>query len=331
MQRAMRAFRIAKDAVAGLARDKCMRNAAALSFYALFSIAPIVYIAVYVAGIMAADVDFQQQITDQFSALLGAQAAEGISLLLSTLDNQEQGTLQLFVGVGILVFSATNIFVQIQSTFNDIYRVQPSASAGVVKQLLDRVISLGIILSLGFLLIVSLVLDSLVLAFHEYLFDLLNDAAVIIVQVLQMALLVFLITSVIYGMFHFLPDVYLPRRLKLLGSLNVAAMLLLGKYGIGLYIANSKLNEVGGASASIFVLMLWIYYTSIILFFGAQLIRAMAEHDGLTLDPRRYATRIQVVVLDDSDGKRGDVTEMDAGTDTSVGHEHAPESARGRA
>ncbi len=299
------ALGILRDALGGLLQDNCMRNAAALSFYALFSIAPIVYIAVYVAGILAADVDFQQEITHQFSALLGERAADGVSQLLGTLDQQEQGGFQLFVGAAILVFSATNIFVQVQNTFNEIYRVQPRPSAGIVKQLLDRLISLGMILSLGFLLIVSLVLDSMVLAFHDYLFDLLNDAAVIIVQAVQMIVLVFLITSVIYGMFHFLPDVYLPRRLKFLGSLYVAAMLLAGKYGIGLYIANSKLSDLGGAAASIFVLMLWIYYTSIILFFGAQIIRAIAEHQGRVLSPRRYAARIRVVTLGEEGEEKG--------------------------
>ncbi len=291
---------VAVNAAAGLFKDNCMRNAAALSFYALFSIAPIIYLAVYVAGILASDVDFQQQITQQFSELLGEQAAEGITMLLSTLETQQQNRFQLAVGIGVLVFSATNIFIQIQTTFNEVYRVQASTSAGLIKQVLDRVVSLGIILSLGFLMIVSLVLDSVVLAFHQYLFELLNAAAVIIVQLVQMLILVFLITGVIYAMFHFLPDVDLPRHLKLRGSLLVAGMLLLGKYGIGLYIANSKLSELGGASASIFVLMLWIYYTSIILFFGAEVIRAMAERDNLVMQPRRYATRIRTVVVDDS-------------------------------
>tara|TARA_R110000823_G_scaffold91174_10_gene201199 strand:+ start:4207 stop:5268 length:1062 start_codon:yes stop_codon:yes gene_type:complete len=291
---------VALNAAKGLFKDNCMRNAAALSFYALFSIAPIIYLAVYVAGILASDVDFQQQITQQFSELLGEQAAEGITMLLSTLEMQQQNRFQLALGIAVLVFSATNIFVQIQTTFNEVYRVQASTSAGLIKQVLDRVVSLGIILSLGFLMIVSLVLDSVVLAFHEYLFELLNAAAVVIVQIVQMLILVFLITGVIYAMFHFLPDVYLPRHLKLRGSLLVAGMLLLGKYGIGLYIANSKLSELGGASASIFVLMLWIYYTSIILFFGAEVIRAMAERDSIFLQPRRYAIRVRTVVMGES-------------------------------
>lgn len=307
IKRLVYSLHVATSAALGLLKDNCMRNAAALSFYALFSIAPIIYLAVYVAGILAADVDFQQQITQQFAELLGEQAAQGINMLLSTLETQQQNQFQLVVGIGVLVFSATNIFVQIQNTFNEVFRVQPRASAGIVKHVLDRVVSLGIIFSLGFLLIISLILDSVVLAFHQYLFELLNAAAVIIVQIVQMLFLVVLITGVIYGMFNFLPDVYLPRYLKLRGSVFVAASLLLGKYGIGLYIANSKLSELGGASASIFVLMLWIYYTSIILFFGAELIRAMAERDGVSLPPRRYATRVRTVVVGDDTAQQAEV------------------------
>lgn len=274
-----------------------MRNAAALSFYALFSIAPIVLLATYIAGTLASDINFQREITEQFSCLVGDRAAQGVEVLLSTLDQQEQTRFQLVVGVAILVFSATNIFGHVQNTFNEIYQVQPIPSSGVIKHVIDRVVSLGIIISLGFLLIVSLVIDSLVLAFHNYLFELLDTAAVIVVQALQM--LVCLITAVIYAMFHILPDVYLPRRRKLQGTLVVAVMLLLGKYGIGLYIGNSRLSELGGASASVLILMLWIYYTSIILFFGAQVIRVMADMDGVYLEPRRYVARVRTVIVGD--------------------------------
>lgn len=294
------AFTVFGRAALRLVRENCMRNAAALSFYALFSIAPIVLLATYVAGVLASDVNFQQEISQQFSRLTGDRAAQGVEVLLSTLDQQEQTRFQLVIGVAVLLFSATNIFGQVQNTFNEIYQVQPRPSAGVIKHVIDRVLSLGIIISLGFLLIVSLVLDSLVLTFHDYLFDLLNAAAVIVVQALQMLVLVFLITSVIYAMFHILPDVYLPARRKLQGSLVVAVMLLVGKYGIGLYIANSRLSELGGASASVLILMLWIYYTSIILFFGAQVIRVMTDMDGVYLQPRRYAARVRSMIVDDT-------------------------------
>lgn len=294
-------FHVAKGALVGLFSDKCLRSSAALSFYALFSMAPLVYVAVYIASLLASDVDFQQQITQQFSSLLGDKAAEGMTVLLDSLDTRDQSRFQLFIGLGVLAFSATNIFVQVQGTFNEIFGVQPRTGAGLIKQIVDRVVSLGIILSLGFLLIVSLVLDSLVLAFSDYLFAVLNDAAVIVIQLLQVFLMIALMAGVIYAMFAFLPDVYLTRRHKVIGSVLVAVMLLLGKYAISLYIASSRLSELGGASASVIVLMLWIYYTSLILFLGAEVIKAVADVDGTTLTPRRYATRVRTVVLSEND------------------------------
>lgn len=292
-------MQVTKNAVAGVFRDKCLRSSAALSFYALFSIAPMVYVAIYVASLVASDVDFQQQITSQFAGLIGERAAEGMTVLMDSLRTEEQTRFQLIAGLAVLAFSATNIFIQVQGTFNEVFGVRPRAGAGIVKQILDRVISLGIILSLGFLLIVSLILDSVVLAFSDYLFSVLNDAAVVIVQLLQVLLIIVLVTGVIYAMFEFLPDVHLQPRHKLIGSTLVAAMLLLGKYAISLYIANSRLSELGGASASVIVLMLWIYYTSLILFVGAEVIRAVADADGERLEPRRYATRIRTVVVND--------------------------------
>ncbi|WP_439134253.1 YihY/virulence factor BrkB family protein [Pseudomaricurvus sp.] len=289
---------VAKHTAQSLLKDNCFRFSAALSFYALFSIAPIIFISVYVAGFLASDVDFQQQITNQFSQLIGERGARGIEVLMETLDHQEKSRFQLIVGIIILVFSATNMFVQIQISFNEIYSVRAKTNVGVVKQILNRLLSLGIILSLGFLLIVSLVLDSVVLSLHEYLLNYLNDSAVIIVSVTQYILLVFLVVGVIFSLFHFLPDVTLPKRYKVRGSVAITVMLLLGKYGISQYIASSSLSDLGGASASVIVLMLWIYYSSIILFLGAESIKAMAELDGEVLHPRRYAERIKEVVLE---------------------------------
>lgn len=295
-------FEVAKSALVGLFGDKCLRSSAALSFYALFSMAPMVYLAVYIASLLAADVDFQHQITDQFSSLLGDKAAEGMTVLLDSLETEKQSRFQLLAGLAVLAFSATNIFVQVQGTFNEIFGVQPRTGAGLIKQVIDRVISLGIILSLGFLLIISLVLDSFVIAFSDYLFSVFNDAALIVVQLLQTLLLVTLVTGVIYAMFEFLPDVYLQRRHKIIGSVLVAGMLLLGKYAISVYIGSSRLSELGGASASVIVLMLWIYYTSLILFLGAEVIKAVADVDGAKLIPRRYATRVRKVVISETDG-----------------------------
>lgn len=292
-------FRLAKLSVLSLIDDKCFRSSAALSFYALFSIAPIIYLAVYVAGLLAADIDFQSQITEQFSQLVGSRAAEGISVLLETLEDKDQSKFQLIAGMIVLAFSATNIFIQIQTTFNEIFSVRSKAGAGIVKQALDRFISLGIILSLGFLLIVSMILDSLVVALSDYLFAILNDAAVILVQLTQVALLVGLVTAVIYAMFQFLPDVHLPKAYKIRGSLLVAAMLLLGKYAISLYIGSSRLSDLGGAAASVIVLMLWIYYTSLILFLGAEVIKTMAKLDEEDLPVRRYARRVRTSVVEE--------------------------------
>ena len=296
MKRLRSGATLVMSAMKGLMAHHGTRSAAALSFYALFSIAPIIYLAANVAGMLASDVNFQQQVTKQFAQLLGPQAATGIDVLLSTLESQSQSQFQVVIGVVVLIFSATNMFVQFQLTFNEIFGVQAQARTGFLKQIFDRVVSLGLVLSLGFLLIVSLVLDSLVLLFNEYLVSLFSDAAVVIAQASQLGALAVLVSSVIYGMFHFLPDVYLPNYLKLRASLLVAATLLVGKYGMGAYIANSRVSELGGASASVFVLMLWIYFSSLILCFAAEVIRVLAENDGVELQPRRYATVIRAAI-----------------------------------
>lgn len=290
-------LKVAKLTIYNLIKDNCLRYSAALSFYALFSIAPIIFLSIYIAGLWVSDIDLQKQITNQFSQLIGERGAKGIELLMSTLKHEEQNSFQLIFGVIVLIFSATNIFVQTQLAFNEIYSVQAKKDAGVLKVIIDRLISFGVVLSLGFIFIVSLVLDSVVYGLNTYLTISLNETSIIISVIIQYVLLFVLIMGVIYSLFHFLPDVIIPMKCKLFASITVTLLLLFGKYFIGIFINKSQLGELGGASASVIILMLWVYYSSIILFIGAETIKAMAELGSINLVPRRYATYFNITEI----------------------------------
>lgn len=278
--------------------DYCFRYSAALSFYTLFSIAPMVMISVHAAGIIAADIDFQGEIIRQFTGLVGEQGAQGVTVLIDTLEDEETTGFQLLIGTGVLLFSATNIFVQIQSAFNEIFSVV-SSGRGVIKKILDRVISLGIIASLGLVMILSLVIDSAVVLLQNYLLATFPDLAVFFVSLIQYLVLVSLATIEIYALLHFLPDVHLPVKYKIRGCIFITLLLVFGKSTISWYIGNSQFSELGGASSSVIILMLWIYYSSLIVFLGAELIRAMAAIDDVVLRPKRYASKVESVVVEE--------------------------------
>src|SRR5690606_14092972 len=169
------------EAIKGFVRNNCFRYSAALSFYTLFSIAPMVMISVHAASLLAADVDFQGELINQFSELVGEQGAQGVEVLLENVDDDQATSFQLALGIIVLLFSATNIFVQLQNAFNDIYSVTTTGRR-FLKLVWDRVISLGIILSLGLVMILSLVLDSAIMLLQNYVLSLYPDLAVILIS-----------------------------------------------------------------------------------------------------------------------------------------------------
>lgn len=237
-------FRIFLRTVKNFTSDYCFRYAAALSFYTLFSIAPMVMISVYAAGILASDIDFQGELIRQFTNLVGERGAQGVTVLVQTLDDEETTGFQLLIGSAVLLFSATNIFVQLQSAFNEIFSVV-SSGRGFIKKLLDRIISLGIVVSLGLVLILSLVIDSAVVLLQNYLVATYPDIAVVFITMVQYLILMLLATLEIYALLHFLPDVQLPIKYKLRGCIFITLALVSGKSIISWYIGNSQFSELG--------------------------------------------------------------------------------------
>ncbi|MES2625058.1 MAG: YihY/virulence factor BrkB family protein [Pseudomonadota bacterium] len=304
------AFRVLVRTVKNFTGDYCFRYSASLSFYTLFSIAPMVMVSVHAAGILASDIDFQGELIRQFTNLVGERGAEGVTVLIDTLEDEETTGFQLMIGTVVLAFSATNIFVQLQSAFNEIFSVV-SSGRGWIKKILDRVISLGIILSLGLVMMVSLVIDSAVVLLQAWLIAMFPDIAVIFISLIQYLVLALLATAEIYALLHFLPDVHIPTKYKLRGCVFITLLLVFGKSAIGWYIGNSQFNELGGASASVIVLMLWIYYSSLIVFFGAELIKSMATIDNVVLRPKRYASKVESVLVEEKKQQKEENKELE--------------------
>jgi membrane protein len=293
-------FRVLILAIRNFIGDSCFRHAAALSFYTLFSLAPMAMLSVHVASLFAAEIDFERELVQQFTDLVGPQGAEGVAVLLDSIEDEQRSRFQILVGMGVLMFSATNIFVQLQAAFNQIFCVV-SSGRGIVKKALDRLVSLGIILSLGLVMILSLVIDSAIVLLQNWISSSFPGIAVFFVTLIQYVVLATLATVEIYALLHFLPDVHLPRAYKLRGCAAITLLLVFGKSAISGYISTNQLSELGGAAASVIVLMLWIYYSSLIVFFGAELIRSMAAIDELPLLPKRYAVKVKSVVVEEKD------------------------------
>src|SRR5690606_13590411 len=252
-----------------------------------------------VAAVFVDSAVVRQEITESFQYMIGEQGAQGVVVLMDILKTGDEGGISLFTGLGFLVFSATTIFVQIKNGFNEIYQVRPvEGRKGWLKLIIDRLVSLGIIFSLGFMMLVSLALDTLILSLVRLLSRHYQELSLILLQVAQNLFMLGLAFGIIYALFRWLPDAVVPGRFLLRGALATTLLLGLGKFVIGWYISTTDFTQLGGAAASIVILLLWVYYSSAILYFGAELIKAQTLQRQGSLRPGPFARKIRIVEVE---------------------------------
>lgn len=286
-------WKVLKKALSDFGSDNCFLFSAALSFYTLFSIAPAVLIAIYAAGLFMDDATIREEVIRQFQRLIGPDGAEGVKVLIDTVQSENQSIWSIIIGIIVIIVTATNIFVQVQNSFDFIFRVRPMKGKGFIKTLWDRAISLGMILSLGFVMIISLVMDTVIVSVTNYFIRDYKQLSAIFIAIGQNLIMLGIVYLVVYALFRFLADVVIKKSFIWKGSLVITVLLLVGKFGIGWYIGNSNFSELAGASASVIILMLWVYYSSFILFFGAELIKAQSVVSNVPIEAGRYAYRIR--------------------------------------
>lgn len=301
----LKSGRIIYNSITSFVNDRCFQYSAAVSFYTLFSIAPIVSIMIYIGSIFADDVVITEELQFYLEQFLSKESVEGVMVLVSNLQRDGQNIISLIVGIVILIFSATNLFIQFKEAFNDIFRVKAKEGQGFIKAIVDRSISFGMIVFLGVGLIISLIIDSVLLSFFDFFAAYFDSSNVVVAGIGGNIVTLTIVFFAVLSMFYFLPDVAIKRRILIVGSAITAFLLFLGKFIVGWIIANSSFNELSGASASVIILMLWIYYSSMILFYGVEMIKAMADAAGGGIKANKYSTRIKLVQVEKG---KGDIT-----------------------
>lgn len=264
------------------------RLSASLSYFTVFSLAPLLIVVLFVVGLFWQDQSggAQARILAEIGALTGPDGAEMIRVML---DNAERpgsgGVVATIVGVGAMLFGATAVFVQIQGALNTIWGIQPRA-ASVKRFFLMRALSFGLILAVGFLLLVSLVVSAALAAADEFITGLAPGLQVL-GHVLN-TLLAFGVIIVLFAMiYRFLPDTDLAWSDVWVGAISTALLFNVGKLAISLYLGNSSVTSTYGAAGSLAVLLLWIYYSALVFFFGAEVTQAYVKHYGRSVRRRR--------------------------------------------
>ena len=260
-------------------RDDASRLAAALAYYTVFSMAPLLIIVIGIAGFFLGEVQARAEILHQVQDLLGPSGSEYISSLMETSWDPAAGLIATAVGFIMLLVGATGAFAQLQEALNIIWDAPARRGKGVWSYLRQRLLSFSLVLTLGFIMLVSLILGAVLSATSKYfswmvpsyfpLFNLLNS------------LISFAVTTALFAaIYKILPDTKVRWRNVWLGAAFGAFMFTIGRYFIGLYLGQGSFGSVYGAAGSFVVILIWVYYSAQILFFGAEFTWVCAQHDG---------------------------------------------------
>ncbi|WP_084163740.1 YihY/virulence factor BrkB family protein [Olivibacter sitiensis] len=310
------AFSVLKATGVSFGEDKATKMAASLSYYTIFALAPLIIIIMAIVGIVWGEDAAQGRIFTELNELIGPDAAATVQSIVQNLNVGRGSSIATIIGVGTLAFSSTKVFIEMQDTLNMIFNVKPKPKRGWVKMLLDRLLSFSIVLSLGFILIVSFIASGLITALStsivSYLPDVfvfgynLFDTTTLYVLDIVNNTLSFLVLSFLFGcIFKFLPDIKIRWKDVRSGAFFTAVLFMIGKWGIGLYMTQAAPGSAYGAAGTLIIILLWIFYAANILFLGAEFTKQNAEMFGMGIQPSSIAVKVRLEeTSDEEDGER---------------------------
>jgi membrane protein len=269
--------------------DEALQLCAALAYYSLLSMAPLLLVAIAVAGTFFADGAVHAELIAQMEKLVGAEGAALAKTVIASTQSEERSQWSLLLGALLTLAGATTVFAQLQNALNRVWRVEAAPGNALLGFIKHRLLSFALVLSIGFLLMISLVISALLGALHTYLDDRLAGAA-FFWSALDLTITFGFSAVLIAAMFKYLPDAKIAWRDSWLGALVTALLLVVGKYLIGFYLGQTSVASSFGAAGSVVVFMIWVYYAALILLFGAEITQAVAGRRGAVLQPSEHAS-----------------------------------------
>jgi membrane protein len=291
-------WKIAKETAKDWSDDDAATLAAALAYYALLSLAPLMVISIGVAGWFLGPEAARGRVAGELGGIVGGEAAQGIQAVVASADEPKRGVIGAVVGIVTLFIGASGVFGQLQTSLNAIWEVKPKPGRGLLGQVKDRFFSFTMVLGVAFLLLVSLVLSSLLSSLGTLLADTLPGGATVW-QLINFALSFGVITLLFALIFKVIPDAKVQWRDVWLGAAVTALLFVIGKQLLGLYLGKAAVGSSYGAAGSIVALVVWVYYAAQILFVGAEFTQVHARHRGAGIEPAENAQTVE-----DSSGEK---------------------------
>lgn len=290
-------WQLLKQAGKGFMNDKIPKLSASLSYYTLFSLGPVLLIVIFFANLFYGKEAIKGALFGQLKDLIGASAAMQIQTIIqnAAITGSTFTTIISFV---TLIIGATTVFSEIQDSINGIWRLKIKDDASWKVTIKNRLLSFSLVIGLGFLLLVSLILNSLIEVLMGMLEKQIPQVTVVLLYVLNLVITLLITAALFAIIFKVLPDAVIKWSDVAVGAIFTAILFMLGKFGITFYIGRSNVGSTYGAAGSLVVLLLWVYFSSMILFFGAEFTKAYAVQFGNQIKPNDYAATYQQVNIE---------------------------------
>ncbi|MEQ9443249.1 MAG: YihY/virulence factor BrkB family protein [Cyclobacteriaceae bacterium] len=269
--------------------DDPFRQSAVIAYYSIFSLPALLIIIIKVVGQIWSEEAVRGEIAGQISSAVGEQAAEQVQTMIASASQQGDSVIAIAVGVATLVFGATGVFVQLQRSLNQAWEVEAKPEAGIAKIALDRVLSLGFIFAIGFLLLISLVLTTALQALSGFIQRNLPEYLLYVFHIVEIVVSLGVITTLFAMIYKFLPDAKVEWRSVWVGALVTAILFVIGKEALGIYFGQTDPGSAFGAAGSLILILLWVNYSALIFLFGAEFTQVYARRKGHHIAPSSHA------------------------------------------
>ena len=283
-------WRLLKNTFADFGEDRAMRLAAAMAYYSIFSIGPLLFVIITVAGWTMGEAAVRGQVTGLLKDYVGPQSAKIIESMMAG-PKLGQNILATVMGIGTLLIAAGGLFGQLQDALNTIWEVKPKPGRGILGLIRTRFLSMAMVLGLGFLLLISMVVTTAAEAVTAQAGQFLPVPDVV-VSILSVVVAFVVVTIFFASVYKVLPDVRVAWRDVWMGGIFAALLFTVGKYLLSLYLGKQASSSTYGAASAFVVILLWVYYSSIILFLGAEFAQVYAHYRGAKLAPTKYAMKV---------------------------------------
>ncbi len=286
-------WKILVASIMGFINDNGLKLSASLAYYTVFSIAPLLIIIISLAGIFFHNDAANNALYPQIVHYVGSQAALEIQTILKSHELSNKSFVAAVIGMCVLMLGASSIFLEIQDSLNIIWRVKAKPKRGWLKLIQNRFLSFSLIIGVGFLLLASLIVNLIMTAIGDWLEHFVRTITTVLIKGINLGLTFIIISTLFAIIFKFLPDVKIKWRDVRSGAVFTAVFFMLGQYAINVYIQYTAKSSAYGAAGSILIVLIWIYYTSAILYIGAEFTQVYAEARGSYIEPAEYAVHVQ--------------------------------------